>query len=159
MKKNDEQVFNHYCRLLYKISVIMLCNEQDALDAVQETFLRYLLRNKEFENEDHEKFWLTKVNINICKNMLRFKKMHPSVQYESIAAHIHSSEETGLMDSLMTLKTRDKEILLLYYIEGYSCKEIAGMKHMTEGTVRKQLERARKRLKNKYVGEERQNEH
>lgn len=42
MKRNADQIFNKYCKLLYKISIIMLCSEEDAYDAVQESFLKYL---------------------------------------------------------------------------------------------------------------------
>lgn len=38
MKRNTDQIFEKYCKLLYKISILMLCSEQDAQDAVQESF-------------------------------------------------------------------------------------------------------------------------
>lgn len=150
MRRNADQIFEKYCKLLYKISVIMLCNEQDAYDALQETFLKYLNIKIDFRDENHEKAWLTRVNINICKNMLRFRKMHPTVEYETLALHYHEPEETGIMDILMALNARDKEVLILYYIEGYSCREIAEMLKFTESAIKKKLERARKRLKEKY---------
>ena len=155
MKKDSDQIFKKYCKLLYKVSIIMLCSEQDAYDAVQESFLRYLSTKMDFRDEDHEKAWLTRVNINICKNMLRFKRMHPTVEYETLALHYHKPEETGIMDTLMSLNAKDKEVLILYYIEGYSCREIADILKITESAVKKKLERARKRLKEKYEGERR----
>lgn len=153
MKRDADQIFKKYCKLLYKISILMLCNEQDAYDAVQETFLKYLNTKMDFKDESHEKAWLTRVNINVCKNMLRFRRMHPIVEYETLALHYHTHEETGIMDVLMRLNAKDKEVLILYYIEGYSCREIAGMLKVTENAVKKKLERARKRLKEKYESE------
>ena len=153
MKRDADQVFEKYCKLLYKVSIIMLCNEQDAYDSVQESFLRYLDTKMDFKDESHEKAWLTRVNINICKNMLRFRRMHPTVEYETLALNYHTSEETGIMDALMALNTKDKEVLILYYIEGYSCQEIASMLKVTENAIKKKLERARKRLKEKYESE------
>lgn len=153
MKRDADQVFEKYCKLLYKISIIMLCNEQDAYDSVQESFLRYLDTKIDFKDESHEKAWLTRVNINICKNMLRFRRMHSTVEYETLALNYHTSEETGIMDALMALNTKDKEVLILYYIEGYSCREIASMLKVTENAIKKKLERARKRLKEKYESE------
>ena len=79
--------------------------------------------------------------------------MHPTVDYETLALHYHKPEETGIMDTLMTLNAKDKEVLILYYIEGYSCKEIADMLKVPESAVKKKLERARKRLKEKYESE------
>ena len=135
MKRNADQIFNKYCKLLYKISIIMLCSEEDAYDAVQESFLKYLNTKKDFNDESHERAWLTRVNINICKNILRFRRMHPTVDYETLALHYHKPEETGIMDTLMTLNAKDKEVLILYYIEGYSCKEIADMLKVSESAV------------------------
>ena len=131
----------------------MLCSEEDAYDEVQESFLKYLNTKKDFNDESHERAWLTRVNINICKNILRFRRMHPTVDYETLALHYHKPEETGIMDTLMTLNAKDKEVLILYYIEGYSCKEIADMLKVSESAVKKKLERARKRLKEKYESE------
>ena len=150
MKRNADQIFEKYCKLLYKVSILMLCNEQDAYDAVQESFLKYLDTKMDFKDESHEKAWLTRVNINICKNMLRFRRMHPTVEYETISLHSHTPEESEMMNILMTLNAKDKEVLILYYIEGYSCREIAGMLKVTESAVKKKLERARKRLREKY---------
>ena len=148
MKRNADQIFNKYCKLLYKISIIMLCSEEDAYDAVQESFLKYLNTKKDFNDESHEYN-----KDNICKNILRFRRMHPTVDYETLALHYHKPEETGIMDTLMTLNAKDKEVLILYYIEGYSCKEIADMLKVSESAVKKKLERARKRLKEKYESE------
>ena len=134
---------------------MMRCSQQDGYDGVQESVLRYLSTKMDFRDEDHEKAWLTRVNINICKNMLRLKRMHPTVEYETLALHYHKPEETGIMDTLMSLNAKDKEVLILYYIEGYSCREIADILKITESAVKKKLERARKRLKEKYEGERR----
>ena len=153
MKRDADQVFEQSCKILYKVYILMLCNEQDAYDSVQESFLRYLDTKMDFKDESHEKAWLTRVNINICKNMLRFRRMHPTVEYETLALNYHTSEETGIMDALMALNTKDKEVLILYYIEGYSCREIASMLKVTENAIKKKLERARKRLKEKYESE------
>ena len=54
------------------------------------------------------------------------------------------------MDILMEMKSRDKEILILYYIEGYSCKEIKEILKISESAVKKRLERARKNYKKMY---------
>lgn len=145
-----QHLFLKYSQMLYKISVLMLCNEQDANDAVQDTFIRYLSADKCFGDEEHEKAWLIRVNINICKNMLRFRRMHPTTTYEDLTSCLHSAEDIGLMNALLELKEKDKEPLILYYIEGYSCREISGFLGISEGAVKKRLERARKRLRDRY---------
>ena len=145
-----KEIFSLYSPTLYKISSLMLGNNFDANDAVQETFLKYMLSNKRFGTNEYEKAWLIRVNINICKNMLRFHKLHPHINYEELTEKYHSSEENKVMDILMEMKSRDKEILILYYIEGYSCKEIKEILKISESAVKKRLERARKNYKKMY---------
>ena len=145
-----KEIFNQYSATLYKISSVMLANAADASDAVQETFLKYMISGKKFETDEHEKAWLIRVNINICKNMLRFHKTHPVVSYENLTIMPHSAEENRTMDVLMSLRSKDKEVLILYYIEGYSCREIGKLLKISENAVKKRLERARNNFKKQY---------
>lgn len=145
-----EKIFKQYSAVLYKVSSVMLGNTADASDAVQETFLKYMTANKKFHTSEHEKAWLIRVNINICKNMLRFHRRHPAEVYESLAASPHSLEENRIMDILMALRSKEKEVLILHYIEGYSCREIGQILKISENAVKKRLERARNSFKKQY---------
>lgn len=149
-EKNLEEVFSRYYQMLYKISIIMLCNEQDACDAVQETFVKYLEYNGSFHDAEHEKAWLIRVNINVCKNNLRFHRLHQTVDYEKLTEKYHTEEETGLMDELFQLSQKSKEVLILHYIEGYRASEIADILRISESAVKKRMERARNELRNRY---------
>ena len=152
-KKGLETAFSRYYQMLYKISIIMLCNEDDAYDAVQETFVHYLEYKNEFKDEEHEKAWLIRVNINVCKNLMRFHRLHPMVDYEQLTLKYHTEEEVGLMDELFQLPQTAKEVLILHYIEGYTNAEIADILQITESAAKKRLERARKELRNRYKGQ------
>ena len=145
-----EKIFKQYSAVLYKVSIVMLGSAADASDAVQETFLKYMTANKKFQTNEHEKAWLIRVNINICKNMLRFHRWHPAEAYESLAASPHSLEENRIMDILMALRSKEKEVLILHYIEGYSCREIGQILKISENAVKKRLERARNSFKKQY---------
>ena len=72
-----EELFIEYMDNLYRIAVFMLSNVQDAEDAVQETYVRYLLKKPKLNNQEHEKAWLMRVCINICKNQIRYRNRHP----------------------------------------------------------------------------------
>lgn len=148
--KNLEEAFSRYNQMLYKISIIMLCNEHDACDAVQETFVKYLEYDGSFKSEEHEKAWLIRVNINVCKNNLRFHRLHPTIDYEKLTVKYHSEEETGLMDELFRLSQNAKEVLILHYIEGYTNAEIGEILGISESAVKKRMERARNELRTRY---------
>ena len=141
-----ERVFNTYYSILYKTAIIMLCNEQDAYDAVQETFIKYLEHKKEF----HEKAWLLRVNINICKNMMRFHRLHPTVGFDTINLSYQEDKDYELMSALFRLRKQAKEVIILYFIEGYKNKEIAAILGISENAAKKRLERAKKELIQEY---------
>ena len=50
-----EYIVKKYSEMLFRICFIMLCNEQDAEDAVQNTFYKYINKNKQFNDFEHEK--------------------------------------------------------------------------------------------------------
>ncbi len=71
--KIDEKI-DRYERMLFGIAYLRLEHRQDAEDAVQETFYRYLLHlrsGRDFADEEHEKAWLIKVMVNRCRKYRR----------------------------------------------------------------------------------------
>lgn len=148
--KNLERIFAVHYRTLYKTAAIILCNEQDAYDAVQETFIKYLECKKNFKDEEHEKAWLLRVTMNICKNMMRFRRLHPTVEYREIELFYNDDKDYELMNVLFQMKQKMKEVLILRFIEGYSNGEIATILGISENAVKKRIERAKKEFKRKY---------
>ena len=87
------------------------------------------------------------MNSNLCKNRLRFYKNHPKIGVEQLSRYYEEKEDTRLMESLLLLSSRYREVLLLHYVEGYQGKEIAQMLGISESAVRKRLERGRGKLR------------
>lgn len=147
-----ERTINEYSDMLYKICYIILKNENDVKDVLQETFIKYMTKSPEFKSEDHKKAWLIKVSQNKCKEFLRFHKRHASVPLEEVEESIsvtdgmdaYTSETLSL---IWNLKYKLKSVVILYYIEGYSVKEVAQILGISESAVKKRLERARKELR------------
>ncbi len=100
-----------------------------------------------FRSEEYRKAWLIRVDSNLCKNRLRFYKNHPRISVEELSRYYEKEEDTRLMDSLLLLPTKYREILLLHYVEGYQGREIAEMLGLSEAAVRKRLERGREKLR------------
>lgn len=145
-----EGVFETYGNMLYRIAFVMMKNAFDAEDVVQDTLIKYMEHKesgKSFEAEEHRKAWLIRVDINLCKNRLRFYKNHPKIGMEQLSRYYEEQEDIRLMDSLLLLPAKYREVLLLHYVEGYQGKEIAGMLKLSEAAVRKRLERGREKLR------------
>lgn len=143
-----EETVKAYSDPLYKICILMLCNEQDAKDAVQETFCRFLEKKPDFKDKEHEKAWLLKVAVNYCRDMLRFRLRHPQVPIDELAESLiagKDQQETFL--ELMELPARQRAVIYLYYVEGYQVKEIARMLGISAQAVRKRMQRGREQLR------------
>lgn len=133
--------------MVYRLAFTYLKNPHDAEDITQEVFLKYVTIDKTFESDEHLKSWLITVTINLCKNMLKsswFKKTQPLD--DTIV--FKQSKDINLYHAVMKLDKNYRTVVYLYYYEDYSTKEIAKMLNKNESTVRSQLARARKKLKN-----------
>lgn len=154
VRPTDEQMrkmVDTYSNMLFKICFVMLCNEHDAEDAVQETFIKYLERNPRFESDEHEKAWLIRVAQNICNNMIRFRMRHKAVSLDDLREYCQDSSDLEALEFIMNIPAKYKSVLLLFYVERYQTNEIAQMLHLSETAVRKRLQYGRDLLKREYA--------
>lgn len=139
--------------MLFRICYSILCNKEDAEDAVQETFLKYMLKAPLFKDSDHEKAWLIKVATNVSKNMCRFNTRHAAENLDELRGIGISDDDRDLFRLIMSLPQKYKVVLDLYYIEGYKANEIAEITNTSPVTVRKRLQYGRMMIK-KELGKE-----
>ena len=144
--KTEEEIkelVDTYSSLIFRISYCILCNVADAEDAVQETFLRYITKAPEFNDEEHRKAWLIKVSANISKNMLMFRMKREAVNIEDIENIGVDQSDYETFELIMSLPAKHKIVMTLYYVEGYRSKEIAEIIGISEEAVRKRLQKRR----------------
>lgn len=142
-----EEIVEEYGDMLFKVCMVLVCNEQDAQDAVQETFCRYMEHMPTFRSKEHEKAWLMKVGVNICRDMHRRRMRHPTVNIEEVSEYLPAKEERETLIELMNLPGKFKTVIYLHYVEGYKTTEIAKMLGITVNAVRKRMQRGREYLK------------
>lgn len=146
--RHIEYAVEKYSQMLFRICYSILCNKHDAEDALQETFLRYMLKAPLFKDSDHEKAWLIKVATNISKNMCRFNARHATENFDDLKSIGIRDDDKDIFELIMHLPSKYKIVLDLYYIEGYKANEIAEITNTSPVTVRKRLQYGRKMLKN-----------
>lgn len=136
-----------YSDMVYRICFMYLKNKTEAEDAFQDVFLKYIQVNKQFESDEHEKAWLCRVTFNRCKDVLksfRFKTASletvPEPTYEN-------AEEGAVLEAVLTLPAKYKDVIYLHYYEGYTAAQISKMLGCRENTVYSQLSRGRQILK------------
>lgn len=68
-KEQMEEIYRCNCDMVYRVCLLQLKHEQDALDAVSETFVRLFQKKPDFADTEHEKAWLIRTAINYCKDV------------------------------------------------------------------------------------------
>ena len=144
-----ENIINLYGDLLYRTGIMILGNPQDVQDVLQEVMLKVLQKMPEFHDSEHEKAWLLRVTINLCKDMLRFRFRHHYIQIDELEIEAVDTDDRQLLQEIIHLPPRWRIVLLLHYVEGYSLKEIADILSVSENAVKKRMQRAKAGLKKK----------
>lgn len=144
-----EYIVKTYSEILFRICFIMLCNQQDAEDAVQNTFYRYINKNKQFNDLEHEKAWLIRVATSCCKDILRFNFKRKYINFDEIS-NICTNEyedKKEILEMVLNLPVKYKAPLYLFYFENYKTNEIAEMLSISPAATRKRLQYGRDILK------------
>ena len=137
-----------YMDTIFRIAYSYLRSQADADDVTQDVLIQLYKTDTAFESDDHLKHWLIRVTVNRCKNIFRspWRKVEDIADYEN-SLTFEAPEHRELFDAVMALDKRYRLPVLLYYYEGYSQKEVAGLLSLPEETVRTRLFRARGKLK------------
>ncbi len=148
-----------YEKDLLRLCCIYLRDWSAAEDAVQETFLKAYKAHASFRGESHVKTWLIQIALNQCRDMRRnswYRYIDRRISLDSLplAAPPPSAENLALSTAIMQLKPKYMEVVLLYFYEGYSMKEIAHMLHITEAAVSIRLTKAKQKLRTELEGGE-----
>lgn len=146
-----EMFYERNYKLVYRVCYTYMQNSYEAEDITEDTFVKVLTGKFVFNDEAHEKAWLTVTAMNLCKDKLRswwHKKTTPIEQMDE-AVHSQEIEHDETLDTVMKLPTKYKDVVYLYYYMGYKTEEIAKLLHKPSSTIRNNLMDARKILKNK----------
>lgn len=139
-----------------RICFVHLRKEADVEDIFQNVFFKYASKPQEFTSIAHEKAWLIRIAINEC-NSLHRRWFHRSVELHddlssfSIAA---AGEDTSLLQRVVKLPAHYRDVIYLYYYEGYKIHEIATILKRKENTIHTWMARAKKQLKEELGGDE-----
>ena len=137
---------------LYRTAIAIMGSRADAEDIVQDAFVKLFEKNPNFESSEHEAAWLIRVTVNLCKSRLRshwWRKTVPLL--DSYPAQ--TDEQRDVLQTVLSLPSKYRIVIHLFYYEGYSTREIAEITEQKEPAVRQQLTRARNMLGDFLKGE------
>ena len=143
-------LLDKYSDMVLRIAYTYLKNRADAEDIVQDVFLRIIDKKPSFNDESHEKSWLIRATINMCKNKVNmfWNKNKCSIDdVQEFAVSDKYNTDTSVFQAVMALGEKYRVMVYMYYYEGYSTPEIADVIGKNETTIRSLLHRARNKLK------------
>ncbi|MGN0482242.1 MAG: RNA polymerase sigma factor [Lachnospiraceae bacterium] len=134
---------------LYRFSLCMMKNEQDAEDAVSDAVLVAYENIHKLRDENAFKSWMFKILSNTCRKKMRdagHRKKAEIGEPEEDVEHLGEHPDYGLAldvrNAFFILSEEEQEIVALSVFGGYNSKEIAMMLKMNANTVRSKRSRA-----------------
>jgi len=126
-----EEVVEKYSDYITRMCVVWTQNEEAAKDCFQNTFIKLYKSSKTFNDSEHLKAWLLRV---------------ARVKNDSVNKIQFDSDTENLVKALRKLSLKYREVLVLYYYQEYSTKEISDILQLSVNTVKSRLQRGREKL-------------
>lgn len=168
-QRGDKSAFEQLvCRHQHRVFAVargILRRHEDVEDVAQQVFAKAYFSLKRFDQRAAFSTWLYKITVNECWDLLRKKKSRPLVyeadfseeqsrQYAAPAHEASPALDTGdrmairqrVETMLAQLDERDRAMLVLKEVEGFSVEEIAELMGLNANTVKVRLFRARRRI-------------
>ena len=133
---------------MYRLAFGILCNKEDAEDAVSEAIIKAYEHLDSLRDEDKFRQWIMQIVANEARKSYGKKKRVELAKDMEIYETAHYDEHDELWGIVLTLEEKYRAVIVLYYYNQMKIKEISKILHITEGTVKSRLSRAKGQLKN-----------
>lgn len=169
-----------YQRKIFGLCFGMVRNKDDAMDLVQETFVKVFKNLDRFEGQSSFYTWTYRIATNVCIDFLRRAKRTRAVDYDDAIGRDEDVDDAGMLlpsrlgvspskvlgrkelieklnEALGQLSPAHRQAILLREVEGLSYQEMADVMEISIGTVMSRLHHARKNMQKylaEYVGED-----
>lgn len=149
MKFNIEEIVDKYSKMVFQIAYQNTFIKSNAEDITQDVMIKLWKNIKKIKNEEHLKAWLIRATINASIDSNKSFKTQYEVELDE------NNEEAGYFDEsdvevfskLKLLKPVSRNVIYLFYYQGYKTKEIAKLLNMNINTVSTNLSRAKQELR------------
>lgn len=157
MKTHEEitQVINKYADTVNRICYLNMKNQYDSEDIFQNVFLRYMTKAPKFKDDNHEKAWIIRVTINLCKDSFKnfFRRNTSTLDEVKEIASNDKEDLSYVREAVKKLPENYRNVIYLFYYEQYSTVEISSLLHKNVNTIYTWLSRAKDMLKDELGGD------
>lgn len=144
-------IYDTYSSKILNIAYTYLKSRTLAEDVLQEVLLKIIKKNIKFNSLENERNWIFKVTINLCKDVLKSSYFKKNVELTDDLMYLESEEQV-VLEEVLKLPENYRNVIYMYYYEGYSLKDISKIMNKNVSTIGTWLYRAKQELK-KRLGE------
>lgn len=147
VNRRAEELLDKYGTCVLRLAYSYLHNRSDAEDILQDTLIQFLKTAPALDSPEHEKAWLLRVAANLSKNRIGYNRLR---SWDELNEELVAEEREDLSfvwEAVKSLPDQYREVIHLFYHEGYSTAQIAKILGRKESTVRSDLRRGREKLK------------
>jgi RNA polymerase sigma-70 factor (ECF subfamily) len=162
-REGYDLLFQKYEKYIYRLCYYYTHSKEDALDLLQEAYIRIYKGIQYFDENRPLLPWLKTITVNVCMNHLRKKRLHTHAinddsisPFDLIASASNVEAEVDYLDTKLSVFKGIQELpedmktaIILRHVEGMSYQQIGEIMNLPMGTVKTYLFRGRKLLKNK----------
>ena len=152
LNRRAEEALDTYGTSIYRLAYSYLHSACDAEDILQDTLVQLLRAAPVFQSPAHEKAWLLRVAGNLSKNRLAYNRIRSTDELRDTLAAEEREDLSFVWDAVRALPVHYREVIHLFYHEGYSTAQIAKILNRRESTVRSHLRRGRDKLRELLKG-------
>jgi RNA polymerase sigma-70 factor, ECF subfamily len=156
-QRGDQEAFGRLVRLhqrrAYAVTRAIVATHEDAEDAVQDGFLHAYRALDRFLPDQPFGAWLYRIMANAALDLVRRRKVRDADELtETVALPFHDPGESDelqmrLNEAITHLTERQRSVIVLHDVEGFTHGEIGEMLGIPEGTARSDLHHARATLR------------
>ena len=147
INQQAEALLTAHGNSILRLAYSYLHSAEDAEEVLQDTLIQYLKAAPRFESKAHEKAWLLRVAGNVSKNRISYNKVRSTDELKETLAAEEREDLSFVWEAVRDLPVNYREVIHLFYYEGFSTGEIAAFLQEKESTVRSRLMRGREKLK------------
>lgn len=153
-----DELYHKYKNLAIHTAYLITGNLAESEDVVQETFVKVWIHARELRDDSGWKPWMMQILVRTAYRMV--KKSRREIPDESVVDKLPISEEASSLDRIIqtqeaerivaavrSLPVKLRTVVVLFYYDSFSVKEIAKTLRIREGTVKSRLHAARRRIK------------
>lgn len=153
--EGDVDSFGHlvakYQNAVYGLAISFVKDFDLAQDLTQDAFIKAYEQLNRLKDQTRFSFWLKSITANLCRNWLKRKRETVSIDLIDTEFEQELQPENSpanlVLEAINKLSEKNRQIVLLYYMDEQSSREIAEFLDLSESAVDQRLHRARKQLK------------